>query len=57
MARRMLPHVFGIMADIPAVWHSAHHSYAEMKMDVVVQCPVILGGVGTKLTVSGVEFL
>ena len=43
----LFPHTFHTVGNVPTIWHSACHAQPEMQPDVIIQGPVVLGGIRT----------
>ena len=41
----MFPHTFRTVGDVPTIRHSACHGQLEMQPDMIIQGPVVLGGI------------
>ena len=51
MGSSVLPHALGAMYDEPAIRHPAGQGEAQVHPDVIVESPVIGGGIRTKRAV------
>ena len=43
----MFPNTFHTVGNVPTIQHSARHGQPEMQLDMIIQGPVVLGGIRT----------
>ena len=56
MGSSVLPHALSAVCDEPAIRHPAGQGEAEVHPDVIVQSPVIGGGIRTKRAIPVTNF-